>query len=161
MIFLFLVLFLLFVKCVWPNIESRQNIARYLEDIFCLPPSEIEAAVKESEQLSENSDVEESDSKSSGVESDTEKESHEENDEFPQKDEENNTFNIVSEYKSDPQSFNYTAILQMLFNNFIDIFLIYIGVPNFFWINHYYRAIITTIKTASQINSYFTLAIKL
>jgi hypothetical protein len=66
MIFLFIVLFLLFVKCVWPNIESRQNIARYLEDIFCLPPSELEAAVKESEEASE-----------SGEDGDTEKESDE------------------------------------------------------------------------------------
>ena len=70
MIFLFIVLFLLFVKCVWPNIESRQNIARYLEDIFCLPPSELEAAVKESEEASE-----------SGEDGDTEKESNGESDE--------------------------------------------------------------------------------
>jgi hypothetical protein len=74
MIFLLLVLFLLFVKCVWPTIESRQNIARYLEDIFCLPPSELEEAVKDSEEASAS----ESDNKSSGEDGDTEKESESE-----------------------------------------------------------------------------------
>jgi hypothetical protein len=60
MIFFLLVIFLLFVKFVWPNIESRQNIAKYLEDIFCLPQSEIQEAVKDSEQVSENSSVDDS-----------------------------------------------------------------------------------------------------
>jgi hypothetical protein len=62
MLFILLVLILLFFNCVWPNVEYRQSVTKYIENIFCLPPSELEKALKDAEQLSENSESSEKES---------------------------------------------------------------------------------------------------
>ena len=56
------------------------------------------------------------------------------------------------------QALHNPPVLQMLFNNLIDIFLIYIGIPDRFRVNSDHRAIRTAVQTASSINPYPALA---
>ena len=58
------------------------------------------------------------------------------------------------------QPLYHAAILQMLGDNFVDVILTTIAVPNLFRVNHHHRAFTATIETAGIIDAYPTLAMQ-
>ena len=57
-----------------------------------------------------------------------------------------------------PQALHNPPVLQVLFNNLIDIFPIYIGIPDRFRVNSDHRALRTAVQTAGSINPHPALA---
>jgi hypothetical protein len=52
----------------------------------------------------------------------------------------------------DLKTFHDSAMHEMLLDNLIDIFLVYIGVPDGVWVNYRYRAFLATIHATGGIN---------
>lgn len=62
---------------------------------------------------------------------------------------------------SDSQPFDHSAISQMFLNYFVDVFLIYIRIPDIFRIDHNNWTLVAAIKTARGVDPYsFALAVE-
>jgi hypothetical protein len=59
---------------------------------------------------------------------------------------------------SDFQSLDHTAVDQMLLHNLIHVFLIDVGVPDFFGVDHHYRAFVAAVEATGHVDAHFALA---
>lgn len=59
-----------------------------------------------------------------------------------------------------PQPLYYTAMLKMLDDDLVDVFLATVAVPNLFRIHHHHRAFATTIKASRIVDPHPTLAMQ-
>jgi hypothetical protein len=60
------------------------------------------------------------------------------------------------EYPSDAQSLDRPSVEQVLFNDFVNIFLIYVGIPDSFRINDQHRPFVTAIQATRRVYAYAT-----
>ena len=59
------------------------------------------------------------------------------------------------------QTFNDTAILNVLRNDFVDVGFIDIGVPDLFRVHDQHRTFRAAVETASKIDAHFALAVQI
>ena len=59
------------------------------------------------------------------------------------------------------QALNHAAILNVFENDFVDVALVYVGVPNVIWIDDQHRPLGTTVQTAGEVDTHLALAIEI